>query len=87
MKLAMSVGDNRHYVFDKIQGRHFVQTAVRGGMSRSRAIELLEEVRENLPKALDAAARNLPPRFPGAVVESVSVAAIARSTRLLTLDT
>lgn len=87
MKLAMSVGDNRHYRFDKIQGRHFLQTAVRGGVSRSRAIKLLEDVRENLPKALDAAARNLPPGFPCAVVESVSVAAIARSARLMAFET
>lgn len=60
---------------------------MRGGMSRSRAIDLLEIVRENLPKALDAAARSLPPGFPGTVVESLPAAAIARSNRFLTIET
>lgn len=86
MKLAMSVGDSRHYRLDKIQGRHFVQTAVRSGMSRSRTISLLEEILERIPQALDAAATGLPDGFPGAVVESVSGAVIARSSRLLALE-
>ncbi|WP_366465910.1 HipA domain-containing protein [Paracoccus methylarcula] len=87
MKMAMSVGDSRHYHFDKILGRHFVQTAVRGGISRSRAITLLEEVLERLPRALEAATGSLPRGFPDTVVQSVSGAAIARSRRLLTLGT
>ena len=29
MKLAMFVGDNRHYRLDEIKGRHFVQTSER----------------------------------------------------------
>ncbi len=28
MKMAMSVGNNRHYRFGQIHGRHFVQTAL-----------------------------------------------------------
>ena len=31
-KLALAVGDNRHYVMATIQPRHFVQTALRQGM-------------------------------------------------------
>jgi serine/threonine-protein kinase HipA len=86
MKLAMSVGDSRHYRFDQIQGRHFVQTALRGGLSRARAIRLIEGIHEHLPQALETTANSLPPGFPGAVVESVSIAAIARRNRLLTLE-
>lgn len=86
MKLAMSVGDSRHYRFDQIQGRHFVQTALRGGLSRARAIRLIEGIHEHLPQALETAANSLPQGFPAAVVESVSIAAIARRNRLLTLE-
>jgi serine/threonine-protein kinase HipA len=37
MKLAMSVGDSRHYKIDDIKGRHFIQTAERAGLPGSLA--------------------------------------------------
>ena len=47
IKLAMFVGDNRHYVIDYIKGRHFVQTTERAGLSRTIAVEALNEIRES----------------------------------------
>ena len=35
MKLAMSVGDKRHYVVDSITARHFLQTAASAGIGAS----------------------------------------------------
>ena len=35
MKLAMFVGESRHYRIEDIKGRHFVQTAERAGLPRS----------------------------------------------------
>ena len=35
MQMAMSVGNSRRYRFDQILGRHFVQTAMRAGYSKS----------------------------------------------------
>jgi serine/threonine-protein kinase HipA len=42
MKLAMAVGDNRHYVIDGITPRHFVQTAAKAGIAASAVRALLE---------------------------------------------
>jgi len=34
MKMAMSVGDSRHYRLDEIESRHFLQTAKQAGFLR-----------------------------------------------------
>ncbi len=44
LKLAMFVGDNRHYRIDTIQGRHFNQTVTRAGLPSTMATQALEEV-------------------------------------------
>ncbi|MFC4353442.1 type II toxin-antitoxin system HipA family toxin, partial [Fodinicurvata halophila] len=71
MKMAMSVGDKRHYRFDEIHGRHFVQTAMRAGLSRKRSIAILDEMAERAPQALDVAMAALPKDFPPEVPEAV----------------
>jgi len=82
MRMAMSVGDRRHYRFDQIHGRHFVQTAQRGGLPKKRAAALIEETAARAPKALETATANLRDDFPPAVVESVSNAVLSRVSRL-----
>lgn len=72
MKMAMSVGNSRHYRFDQIHGRHFVQTAMRAGLSQKRAVAVIEEVAARAPEALEIAANTLPDGFPAAIVDSVS---------------
>jgi len=72
MKMAMSVGNNRHYRFDQIHGRHFVQTATRSGMSKKRAMAIIEEIAVRAPKALDSANANLPEELTSSVVDAVS---------------
>ncbi|WP_425100978.1 type II toxin-antitoxin system HipA family toxin [Tropicibacter sp. S64] len=74
MKMAMSVGNSRHYRFDQIHGRHFVQTAKRAGLSQKRAGSVLEEVAARAPEALEIAGNALPDGFPTAIVDSVSMA-------------
>lgn len=75
MKMAMSVGNSRHYRFDQIHGRHFVQTAMRAGLSKKRANVLIEEIATLTPEALEAASGAMPDGFPTAIVDSVSMAA------------
>lgn len=82
MKMAMSVGNSRHYRFDQIHGRHFVQTAMRAGLSRKRATELIEEVADNAPGALEAAADALPKSIPTAIVDTVGKAVMKRLSGL-----
>lgn len=44
MKLAMFVGTNRHYVVDRIRGRHFIQSLERAGLPGVIAEEALSEI-------------------------------------------
>jgi serine/threonine-protein kinase HipA len=64
MKLAMSVGNSRHYALHDIQGRHFIQTAERAGLPGAMAAAVLEEVKRNADKAMKAVEDELPPDFP-----------------------
>jgi serine/threonine-protein kinase HipA len=51
MKLAMSVGDNRHYRIDEILPRHFYQTSEQAGLSKSlvrKAIDVKKGIRARM---------------------------------------
>ena len=78
MKMAMSVGNSRHYRFDQIHGRHFLQTAMRAGFSKKRTTDIIEEIAARAPEALDTAANALPKTFPQAIVDTVRKAIIER---------
>ena len=60
MKLAMSVGSDRQYTIGFIEGRHFIQTAERAGLSAALAQAALEEVAKEAEQAMDAVAKLLP---------------------------
>jgi serine/threonine-protein kinase HipA len=68
MKLAMAVGDNRHYVIDQIVPRHFLQTAARAGVPASLVQGILDEIENDTDRAIDAAVSGLPPGFPERIV-------------------
>jgi len=87
MKMAMSVGNNRHYRFDQIHGRHFVQTAKRAGLSKKRTTDIIDEIAARAPEALDATANALPKTFPQAIVDTVSKAIMERLGGLKLSDT
>lgn len=78
MRMAMSVGDSRHYRFDPIHGRHFVQTAIRAGLSKKRAITVIEETAARATEAHETATAKLPEGFPSVVPEAVSTAMMDR---------
>ncbi|MCB1397862.1 MAG: type II toxin-antitoxin system HipA family toxin, partial [Rhodobacteraceae bacterium] len=82
MTMAMSVGRRRHYRFDQIHGRHFIETAQAAGLSRARAAAVVEGVAARAASTLDQVAGDLPPGFPPALVETVS-AAVTRRVRAL----
>ena len=60
----MFAGANRHYVIDRICGRHFIQTAERAGVSATLANEALQEVIDESSHAKERLEKNLPPDFP-----------------------
>lgn len=82
MKMAMLVGTSRNYRFDQIHGRHFVQTAMRAGLSQKSALAVIEEVAARALEALEIAAKALPNGFPPAIVDSVSGALKGRLSGL-----
>jgi len=82
MKMAMSVGNNNHYRFDEIRGRHFVQTAKDTGISNKRAQAIVDAVVEVAPDALVSASTHLPNDFSDSVVDTVEDAVMHRLEKL-----
>jgi serine/threonine-protein kinase HipA len=82
MKLAMAVGDRRHYVFDSILPRHFFQTAARGGMPKLLVQSIFDEIAGAADQAIQIATEKLPGDFPEAMLSSV-VGGMRRRLRLL----
>lgn len=71
MKLAMSVGHNRHYRIDEIVPRHFFQTAEKAGLSKALIRKAIEDVASSMDKALEVLEAELPADFPENLHESV----------------
>jgi len=78
MKLAMFVGDSRHYRMDEIKGRHFVQTAERAGLPGSLAKEALAEIAQAANATIAAVEEHLPRGFPEYIHNSVKAGLTAR---------
>ena len=73
MKFAMAVGDRRNYAMKSIMPRHFLQTAVRCGLSAEFAQSILDEILAGAESAIEAALAGLPAGLP----ESISASIIA----------
>ena len=82
LKLAMSVGDNRHYRIDEIKGRHFIQTAGRAGLPGSLASDVLDEIGRLVENSFNTIENQLPRGFPGEIHGSVKGAMMARLNKL-----
>ncbi len=78
MKMAMFVGDARHYHFDEITGRHFSQTAIKGGMPNKFIKEIIENILEQADMALNTIGDILPENFPEEIHNSVQEAIRSR---------
>jgi serine/threonine-protein kinase HipA len=82
MKLAMSVGNSRHYKIDHIKGRHFIQTAERAGLPGTLASEVLEEVAKTADAAMKTIEMQLPSGFPEEIHSSVKKALSSRLRKI-----
>jgi serine/threonine-protein kinase HipA len=71
MKLAMAVGDNRHYVVDSILPRHFIQTAARAGIGASVLQAIFDDIQATAQTAIEQVARSLPATFPEEIAASI----------------
>ncbi|WP_340645566.1 type II toxin-antitoxin system HipA family toxin [Phenylobacterium sp.] len=77
-KLAMALGDRRHYGVLDIQPRHLEQTAAKAGVSAMVANRAMAEVREAADRAFDQVENQLPADFPSAIPVSVRKVVKAR---------
>lgn len=71
MKLAMAVGDKRHYVVDTVMPRHFLQTAARAGLGASVLEPIFDDIRVSTKSAIDEIKNSLPDGFPENVSASI----------------
>ncbi len=71
-KLAMSVGDKRHYLVNGIAPRHFMQSAISAGMAQADIESILGELLKLGTKPIAKVVERLPKNFPGHIAESIS---------------
>ncbi|HXV47700.1 MAG TPA: type II toxin-antitoxin system HipA family toxin [Candidatus Binatia bacterium] len=71
MKLALAIGDNRHYAVHEIMPRHFLQTAARSGIPASVVQEIFDELLKAEHSAVSKAMDELPARFPEKLARSI----------------
>lgn len=71
MKLALAIGDRRHYVIDSIVPRHFRQTAKRNGIPERVVEEICADLLERADTAIAQTLAALPKDFPSALAESI----------------
>jgi serine/threonine-protein kinase HipA len=71
MKLALAVGDNRHYGVDQILPRHFVQTAAKSGIPASVVQSIFDELLDVEETVVPKVMEDLPARFPQGLTRSI----------------
>ncbi len=82
MKLAMAVGNSRHCCLHEIMPRHFIQSANQAGMPAVAVQTILDEVKADMPVAIDTVCDDLPNDFPEDIRDSICDGARARLRRL-----
>ncbi len=82
MKLAMSVGKNRHYRIHEIQPRHFQQIADGAGLRDGMVDLALNQISETLPEAIETVCATLPEDFPVVIRDSIAGGALDRLERM-----
>jgi len=71
MKMALAVGQNRHYVVTEIMPRHFEQTAAKSGIPASVVRSIFDEILESGQAAISKVLDDLPAAFPEKLTESI----------------
>ncbi len=83
MKHAMALGTNCHYRLHEIMPRHFIQSAAQAGMPAAAVQAMFDELKADLPDAIDAVCNELPNDFPADIRDSICDGARARLRRLV----
>ena len=77
-RLAMAVGDNRHYRINTIAPRHFLQSAQRAGIGDEIVHSIFGELRETGREAIARALDHLQASFPKEVAVSIRAGFLRR---------
>ena len=78
MKLAMSVGRNRHYPIHEIQPLHYHQSAERAGLPEGLVAMAFTQIGDELAAAIERACASLPADFPADIRDSIATGALER---------
>lgn len=71
LKLAMSIGENNHYVVDHIYPRHFEQQAATMGLPVGTAATVFADLKARAPAAIESATSDLAGDVPAELIESI----------------
>ena len=72
LKMAMSLkGKHRHYLWNTIQLRHWFAMAEKCQFSATMMQEIINEVCDNMEKAISQVTQALPPHFPAHICDSI----------------
>jgi serine/threonine-protein kinase HipA len=71
LKMAMTIGDNRHYKVKEIYRRHFIQTAKACRVDTDQMDYIIDEIIVALPNVIDSVRTALPSDFPMDIAESI----------------
>ena len=71
MKLAMAVGDSRHYVVETVVPHHFLQTAAKARIGASVVERVFENIQARAPAAIEKVRQTLPADFPEEIATSI----------------
>ncbi|MCY1649152.1 type II toxin-antitoxin system HipA family toxin [Caulobacter sp. SL161] len=78
MKLAMAIGDHRHYRIDDIAPRHFVQSSTAAGLNPEAVMDVFTDLLATAPVALEGVLSALPSGFPAAVSQPIAAGFLTR---------
>jgi serine/threonine-protein kinase HipA len=82
-KLAMAVGDSRHYTVNSIAPRHYYQTADKAGLSKEDVDDIFTQLSSDIPSALERTIAAMPKGFPSRLAESIA-SGVTKRLRLVT---
>jgi len=78
-RMAMSVGNSRHYKVMEILPRHFLQSAANAGIKEARARAWIDEMTQRLPSAIELVGNATDDPMQAAALKSIAAGATQRA--------
>ncbi len=82
MRLAMKVGDNNRDVIDRLEARHFIQTAIAAKFPENAVKDLFVRAKKNIPIFLEKTLNELPKDFPEKISQSIANGVLERLKKI-----